>query len=233
MVIKKIKHKDATGNLHEYDIGAEAKNVTQDKDRQFVTAEEKEAWNKKQDGDGDVSSLSVKFQQASTRSNIKTGEKLNVIFGKIAKWFADFKSHVFLDLVQNATTKDTTRAVSAAVAAELQKQIDSLNSALTVKREEKTVSTFLPPTILYRYGKIVMFRCAGMPQKDMQPNVDYQIGTIPEGFRPIVNTYEYKKYNANRECRVVINNDGTASIRFFDDVATTVGININMTYIAE
>ena len=78
-----------------------------------------------------------------------------------------------------------------------------------------------------------MFRCAGMPQKDMQPNVDYQIGTIPEGFRPIVNTYEYKKYNANRECRVVINNDGTASIRFFDDVATTVGININMTYIAE
>ena len=130
MVIKKIKHKDATGNLHEYDIGAEAKNVTQDKDRQFVTAEEKEAWNKKQDGDGDVSSLSVKFQQASTRSNIKTGEKLNVIFGKIAKWFADFKSHVFLDLVQNATTKDTTRAVSAAVAAELQKQIDSLNSAL-------------------------------------------------------------------------------------------------------
>lgn len=131
MVTKKIKHKDATGNLHEYDIGAEAKNVTQDKDHQFVTAEEKEAWNKKQDGDGDASSLSVKFQQASTRSNIKTGEKLNVIFGKIAKWFADFKSHVFLDLVQNATTKDTTRAVSAAVAAELQKQIDSLNSALT------------------------------------------------------------------------------------------------------
>lgn len=111
--------------------------------------------------------------------------------------------------------------------------INELNSALTTKREEKTVSTFLPPTILYRYGKIVMFRCAGMPQKDMQPNVDYQIGTIPEGFRPIVNTYEYKKYNANRECRVVINNDGTASIRFFDDVATTVGININMTYIAE
>lgn len=131
MVTKKIKHKDATGNLHEYDIGVEAKNVTQDKDHQFVTAEEKEAWNKKQDGDGDASSLSVKFQQASTRSNIKTGEKLNVIFGKIAKWFADFKSHVFLDLVQNATTKDTTRAVSAAVAAELQKQIDSLNSALT------------------------------------------------------------------------------------------------------
>ena len=131
MVTKKIKHKDATGNLHEYDIGVEAKNVTQDKDHQFVTAEEKEAWNKKQDRDGDASSLSVKFQQASTRSNIKTGEKLNVIFGKIAKWFADFKSHVFLDLVQNATTKDTTRAVSAAVAAELQKQIDSLNSALT------------------------------------------------------------------------------------------------------
>ncbi len=41
MVTKKIKHKDATGNLHEYDIGVEAKNVTQDKDHQFVTAEEK------------------------------------------------------------------------------------------------------------------------------------------------------------------------------------------------
>lgn len=144
MITKKIKYKDAAGTLHEYDIGADAKNVSEDENHQFVTAEEKEAWNNKQDGDGDASSLPVKFQQASTRANIKTGEKLGTVFGKIAKWFADFKSHVFLDLVQNATTKDTTRAVSAAVAAELQKQIDSLSSSLLFENvvDSKNGSSF-------------------------------------------------------------------------------------------
>ena len=41
MVTKKIKHKTADGAIIEADIGAEAKNVTEDTDHQFVTESEK------------------------------------------------------------------------------------------------------------------------------------------------------------------------------------------------
>lgn len=42
---------------------------------------------------GNGQNLSVSFTQASTLANIATGEKLSVIFGKIAKAIADFISH--------------------------------------------------------------------------------------------------------------------------------------------
>lgn len=53
----------------------------------------------KLDKTGDGSNVTAKFSAASTRANIATGEKLSVLFGKIAKWFADlgdlaFKSSV-------------------------------------------------------------------------------------------------------------------------------------------
>ena len=38
---------------------------------------------------GDGSNVTATFTAASTRANIATGEKLSVLFGKIAKWFAD------------------------------------------------------------------------------------------------------------------------------------------------
>lgn len=129
MITKKIKHKDSAGIVHEYDIGAEAANITEDAKHQFVSDDEKKSWGGKMDPAGDASGATVKFQQAASRANIFTGEKLSVIFGKIAKWFSDLKGHTFLDLIQNATTADTTRAVSAAVAKNLQDQITNKANA--------------------------------------------------------------------------------------------------------
>lgn len=128
MITKKIKHKDSAGMVHEYDIGAEAANITQDATHRFVSDDEKKSWGGKMDPAGDASGATVKFQQAASRANISTGEKLSMIFGKIAKWFSDLKGHTFLDLIQNAATADTTRAVSAAVAKNLQDQITQQNT---------------------------------------------------------------------------------------------------------
>ena len=49
----------------------------------------------KLDKTGDASSTIAKFTAATSRANIKTGEKLSVIFGKLAKWFADLKTVAF------------------------------------------------------------------------------------------------------------------------------------------
>lgn len=64
----------------------------------------------KLDKTGDGSNVTAAFTAASTRANIATGEKLSVLFGKIAKWFADlgalaFKSTVAKsDLAQDVQT---------------------------------------------------------------------------------------------------------------------------------
>lgn len=48
---------------------------------------------------GDASNVTAAFTAASTRANITTGEKLSVLFGKIAKWFADLGSLAFKSTV--------------------------------------------------------------------------------------------------------------------------------------
>lgn len=64
----------------------------------------------KLDKSGDGSNVTATFTAASARANIATGEKLSVLFGKVAKWFADlgtlaFKSTVSkTDLAQDVQT---------------------------------------------------------------------------------------------------------------------------------
>lgn len=51
------------------------------------------------DPNGDASNVTAEFTAASTRANIATGEKLSMLFGKIAKWFADLGSLAFKNTV--------------------------------------------------------------------------------------------------------------------------------------
>ena len=51
------------------------------------------------DKTGDSRNATAAFTAASTRSNVATGEKLSVLFGKIAKWFADLGSLAFKSTV--------------------------------------------------------------------------------------------------------------------------------------
>ena len=44
---------------------------------------------------GNGSDVTASFTTAGSRNNISTGEKLSVIFGKIAKWFSDLKAVAF------------------------------------------------------------------------------------------------------------------------------------------
>lgn len=53
----------------------------------------------KLDKTGDGSNVTAAFTAATTRTNVATGEKLSVLFGKIAKWFADLGSLAFKSTV--------------------------------------------------------------------------------------------------------------------------------------
>lgn len=49
----------------------------------------------KLDKDGDASDTTVIFEQAETRENVTSGEKLSTLFGKVKKYFADLKDVAF------------------------------------------------------------------------------------------------------------------------------------------
>ena len=49
----------------------------------------------KLDKDGDASDTTVIFEQAETRENVTSGEKLSTLFGKVRKFFADLKDVAF------------------------------------------------------------------------------------------------------------------------------------------
>ena len=57
------------------------------------------ALSNKLDKTGDGSNVTAAFTAASTRANVATGEKLSVLFGKIAKWLSDLGSLAFKSTV--------------------------------------------------------------------------------------------------------------------------------------
>ena len=92
-----------------------------------VTTTEKNTWNSKQNAISDLSEIrsgaaagasalqpsgngsnvTSTFTAASSRTNISSGEKLSIIFGKIAKWFADLKALAFKDKVSDSDISGT------------------------------------------------------------------------------------------------------------------------------
>lgn len=66
----------------------------------------------KLDKTGDASNTTVAFSAASARENVKTGEKLSVIAGKIAKWFADLKTVAFTGSYNDLANKPTIPDIS-------------------------------------------------------------------------------------------------------------------------
>ena len=63
----------------------------------------------KLDKTGDGSSVTAAFTAASSRTNIATGEKLSVLFGKIAKWFSDLGSLAFKSSVAKTDLAQTVQ----------------------------------------------------------------------------------------------------------------------------
>ena len=61
---------------------------------------------------GDGSNVTAAFTPAASRTNISTGEKLTVIFGKVAKWFSDLGAAAFRG-VDAAPTAGSTNLVES------------------------------------------------------------------------------------------------------------------------
>lgn len=97
----------------------------------------------KLDKTGDGSNVTAAFTAASTRANIATGEKLSVLFGKIAKWFADLGSLAFKSTVAKSD-----------LASDVQTSLGKADSALQSYTEtDPTVPEWAKAATKPRYSK--------------------------------------------------------------------------------
>lgn len=83
----------------------------------------------KLDKTGDGSNVTAAFTAASTRANIATGEKLSVLFGKIAKWFSDLGRLAFKSTVAKSDlASDVQTSLGKADSALQSAPVTSVNS---------------------------------------------------------------------------------------------------------
>ena len=79
-----------------------------------ITADKVASWDKisnKLNEDGNASNTTVAFKTATTRTNLTTGEKISISFGKIAKWFSDLKTVAFSGSYNDLSNKPTIPSV--------------------------------------------------------------------------------------------------------------------------
>lgn len=64
---------------------------------------------------GDASNVTVTFTQASTRTNVTTGDALNIIIGKISKYFSDLKTVAFTGKYTDLTDTPVIDSVNISI----------------------------------------------------------------------------------------------------------------------
>lgn len=73
----------------------------------------------------------ITFTQASARSNLVSGEKISVSFGKIMKWFSDLKTGAFMTVVNNDTTTAEGYVADARIVKTHGDEIDALKKSVS------------------------------------------------------------------------------------------------------
>ena len=135
----------------------------------------------------------IVFTQAASRENIASGEKLNIILGKIRKWFADIKGAAFQDVSNTLTTTEAGKVLDARQGKVLDEKIENLSgevSDLNSKLYEKiykedalSIADFYDVTDfdLRKRGNEVFFNVSLSIQSGTQfdPNTLYSIGPSP------------------------------------------------------
>lgn len=145
----------------------------------------------------------IVFTQATSRENIASGEKLNIILGKIRKWFADTRGAAFQDVSNTLTTTEAGKVLDA-------RQGKVLDGKVAEKLDKTDVVNGLTETAAgkaldARQGKVLNEKIDDTNEAMSELNrnlselsnkktvftgttgnlnIYYTIGSLPEGFQP-------------------------------------------------
>ena len=145
----------------------------------------------KLDTTGNASNTTVTFTSSSTRTNVATGDKLSIAFGKIAKYFGDLKSVAFTGNYNDLSNKPTIPTVT-----------NDLTNALKIKYDDAyTHSTSAHAPVNAQENKIESITVNGVAQTITSKQISLTIPTTVASFpdagnyalkTDLTNVYKYK-----------------------------------------
>ena len=180
---------------------------------------------------GAASDMVQTFSQASSRSNIASGEANKTIFGKVMKWFTDLGVSgiaAFAKVVNNGTTTVANTVLDGRfgkilldriVAAE--KNITTINSSLAVISSKVSIGTDVTPgthNLIRKSGSIVQMVVVVSNKYGWDAGRGLYIGHIPGGFRP----------STERAAPGITKNKVTFSYSVYADGAINIWPNENL-----
>lgn len=187
---------------------------------------------------GAASDMIQTFSQASSRSNIASGEANKTLFGKIAKWFADLGVSgiaAFAKVVNNGTTTVANTVLDGRfgktlldriVAAE--KNITTINSALAYKTMTYYSDT-VDCTIAYSASSILKaFRISDYPKRTLNPDTKYKIAHLQDEMKNQMTFYKGIRNVATGASGLLeIDQNGDVYLTIFDaQIPPEEGVNI-------
>ena len=176
----------------------------------------------KLDKTGDGKDVTATFTAASTRANISTGEKLSVLFGKIAKWFSDLGTAAWRAATGSITSGSTDLVESGAVYTGLAGKQNKINVSGILKGDGQggvsaaTAGTdYATPDIGVYYGRCLTAATTAAKEVSIDGVASYYAGLH------IRVRFDYAQ-EATGMVTLNVNNLGALQLRTYSGSATVV-----------
>lgn len=103
----------------------------------------------------------------------------------------EFKSHAFVAPVNNLTGTNPDLALAATQGKEIKKQIDALNSSLTLEKQQLFMNYFGKYATICKYGQIKSLMYWNEFETPLEKNKNYSLTTVPSTYRPVISISKY------------------------------------------
>lgn len=185
---------------------------------------------------GDTAENTVKFNTASERKNLASGESHTTLFGKIAKWFADLKEVAFTGKISwsDVTGKPSTYAPSSHTHDERYYTKSEINSKVNYASTTFS-SSYISTCRVTRQGDgMKRLRLVGT-KTAMKAGTAYKIGTVPNGYFPQTGFVGYAVMAASTAATFISKleidaSTGVVTVTPYADRAANAPIYIDVTY---
>lgn len=185
---------------------------------------------------GDTAENTVKFNTASERKNLASGESHTTLFGKIAKWFADLKEVAFTGKISwsDVTGKPSTYAPSSHTHDERYYTKSEINSKVNYASATFS-SSYISTCRVTRQGDgMKRLRLVGT-KTAMKAGTAYKIGTVPNGYFPQTGFVGYAVMAASTTATFISKleidaSTGVVTVTPYADRAANAQIYIDVTY---
>ncbi len=132
--------------------------------------------------------------------------------------------------VGDLTTLQTTDKDSLVNAINnLAEAVSTLNSKMT--KDAVTLNKNWLNMNVVEVSGVKFMRCSTYPNANMMSGTEYNIGTLPEKFRPTYKIDHATFLSGDTRGRLRITTDGAVTLVPYGDISTTQGINIHYAYI--